>query len=277
MNASAKTNKLPNKQKTVLPPPPKRMFQQDNNATGQAVCSVHGHYTPFFLSHPICPQCAVLEVERQNAAHEKKLFEQREAARFVAACFPQRHMESGFKNYEQNLAGQQYALSQAIKFASWLQSGKQGCLVLSGTTGTGKTHLAVSIAKNVMARVNHREPLFARFAYSKDIAEDILGAYKRDGDSERAAIRRYVEPDLLIVDDYGLDDQRESQVQAVHKILYARYDDEKSTILTSNFLPAVLAAKLGDRLWSRLSENGGVIECKWADQRSNKNSWAQAE
>ncbi|MFX9672976.1 ATP-binding protein, partial [Acinetobacter baumannii] len=84
--------------------------------------------------------------------------------------------------------------------------------------------------------------------------------------------------DLLIIDEYGLHD-REKRKEVVHKVLYARYDADKATMLISNFalndtkdrMGAIihgLISDLGDRLWSRF-QHGGLtqVECVWADTR----------
>ncbi len=59
---------------------------------------------------------------------------------------------------------------------------------------------------------------------------------------------RYSEYDLLTVDEYGLHD-REKRLELVHKVLYARYDEMKPTMLISNLTLAKLQEDLGDRLW----------------------------
>ena len=62
-------------------------------------------------------------------------------------------------------------------------------------------------------------------------------------------------------------------MQLVHKVLYARYD-EKPTVLISNMTlestekAQGLKENLGDRLWSRFQHDGlTVVECDWDDLR----------
>ena len=71
----------------------------------------------------------------------------------------------------------------------------------------------------------------------------------------------------MILDEYGLHD-RDKRLELVHKVLYARYDAMKPTMLISNFTLAELQKDLGDRLWSRFQQGGlTVVECNWGDQR----------
>ena len=73
---------------------------------------------------------------------------------------------------------------------------------------------------------------------------------------------------LLVIDEYGLHDRHEKRLEMVHKVLYNRYDNMKSTLLISNFTLQNIQRDLGARLWSRLHENSLIIvPCYWADQR----------
>ena len=106
------------------------------------------------------------------------------------------------------------------------------------------------------------------------MANDIADAYKRNDDNEKNSILRYVDTDLLILDEYGLHDRHENRprlLEMVHKVLYARYDAMKPTMLISNMSLAQLKTDLGDRLWSRFQDGGlTVVECNWADARAGE-------
>lgn len=259
-------------------PAPKRMFVADlTDKSHPQHCVVHGEYFPLIGAPVMCPSCAVIQAELAEAAHHQALFNAREKARHAAAGVLSRHAHCGFVNYTQDLPGQRVALAAAKAYTKRVQSGQTGCLIMVGSTGTGKTHLSVSIIRNLMARKKDKEPLFARYATSADIANDILGAWIRErakeGDNEKATLQRYVDPDVLVIDEVGLDDQRENQINAIHRVLTARYDAQKSTVVVSNLTTAKLQELMGDRLWSRLGENGAVVECNWADQRMASKGW----
>ena len=85
--------------------------------------------------------------------------------------------------------------------------------------------------------------------------------------SEQSVIYDFTQYDLLILDEYGLHD-RDKRLELVHKVLYSRYDDGKSTMLISNMTLDQLRSDLGDRLWSRFQHGGlSVVECSWMDGR----------
>lgn len=233
-----------------------------------AHCPKHGAYKPVIASHPVCPTCAQIYTAEDHANRAVREFEAREAARNRAAGVPPRYDHAGFKNFRADLPEQLAALKSCVDYAKRVRNGSHGCLMLSGSTGTGKTHLSIATLRNVMARQHAGQSArFAKYITSQAMADLILSAYKRHDDSEFATVCRLVDHDLLILDEYGLDDQRDAQVQAVHRVLYARYDACKPTMLISNATPEQLKVMLGDRLWSRLNEQGQVVVFNWVDQR----------
>lgn len=211
----------------------------------------------------ICGTCAKNFVAQSQAEHKDQVNQLVRQKHFAGAMLPSRHAESGFKNYQVNNNGQQIAKKQCSSFAKDLGQGICKNLIMVGRTGTGKTHLSCAVARNVLNKQK-----YVRYITSEDMANDIAGAWKRADDSEASVIYRYVEYDLLILDEYGLHDRFENRLQLVHKVLYARYDEGKPTMLISNFTLEELEKDLGDRLWSRFQHDGLiVVECNWADQR----------
>ncbi len=86
--------------------------------------------------------------------------------------------------------------------------------------------------------------------------------------SEKEVIDHFSSFDLLVIDEYGLHDRHEKRLEMVHKVLYSRYDNMKSTLLISNFTVQNMQRDLGVRLWSRLHENHLiVVPCYWDDRR----------
>lgn len=91
--------------------------------------------------------------------------------------------------------------------------------------------------------------LTTRYITSEEIASRIMQAWDKDAKdkSEESVINVFAQYDLLIIDEYGLHD-REKRAELVHKVLYARYDQNKPTMLISNFTLKKLKNDLGDRL-----------------------------
>ncbi|WP_180167846.1 ATP-binding protein [Acinetobacter sp. YH12035] len=222
-----------------------------------------------------CPQCSVEFHADQLAKAQAEVDRIVREKHFAGAMLPERHAESGFRNYFIQHEGHSNALNQVVAFAKNMVSGHKNNLVMVGPTGTGKTHLSCATARTLLNKGKH-----ARYITSEDLAQKIMDAWdKKIADvTEKSVIHEFTQYDLLILDEYGLHD-RDKRRELVHKVLYARYDRMKPTMLISNMtlhdttdekgnVVKGLISDLGDRLWSRFQQGGlTIVECNWADQR----------
>lgn len=228
----------------------------------QEICNKHQVAMVQAGPYHKCPKCAVefLDEEKQKAQAEVDRMVREK--HFAGAMLPDRHAESGFKNYNVQHAGQQNALRQTVSYSQNILDGNKNNLVMVGPTGTGKTHLSCATAKTLLKKGKH-----ARYITSEDLAQRIMNAWEQPDATEKSVIYDFTQYDLLILDEYGLHD-RDKRRELVHKVLYARYDRMKPTMLISNLTLEELQKDLGDRLWSRFQQGGlTIVECNWADQR----------
>lgn len=240
-----------------------------NNLTGfkpepsEMFCQIHNERMVKVLGRDTCKTCAREFLRKSEAEHAQELLASTRKKRVNAAMIPARHASCGFKNYVANTQAQQYAVGQCKKFSGDFVKGQAGNMIMTGRTGTGKTHLACAMIRNILHLGG-----FARYITSEDMANSIANAWTQPDSSESTEIYRFTEYDLLIVDEYGLHDQHENRLKLVHKVLYSRYDAKKPTIVISNFTTDELSKNLGDRLWSRFQHDGlTVVECNWQDSR----------
>lgn len=230
----------------------------------QAICLKHKIAKVQAGPEQICPKCAIEHVQTANANRQSEVDRNVCKQHIAGAMLPQRHQRSAFLNYITRTRGQADALQQCVNYTQQIKQTMKGNLIMVGTTGTGKTHLACGTAKTLL-----KQGLKARYITSEEIAQRIMTAWNLDtkDQSEESVIYEFAQYDLLIVDEYGLHD-RDKRTALVHKVLTERYDCNKPTMLISNFTLDDLKEDLGDRLWSRFQHDGlVVVECNWADQR----------
>lgn len=136
-------------------------------------------------------------------------------------------------------------------------------MILIGSVGTGKTHLAVHAG-----RVAVRERYSVLFTTLTDLLSDLRQTYRDGNELTEARIMELVgDVSLLILDDVAVEKQTDWTQDALYRIVNARYEDEKATIITANMNLEQLRERLGDRLVSRLYERSIVLDFTGADYR----------
>ena len=232
-------------------------------------CQLHQAQMVSFRGKSFCKQCSTEALNKAQAEHHNAVNAMVREKHFQGAKLPTRHANSGFKEYLVANSGQQNAKTQCVTFVKDFTKGIKRNLIMIGRTGTGKTHLACAVARNILETQK-----YARYVTSEDMANEIANAWTKTDDNAVNAIFRFTDCDLLILDECGLHDRHENRprlLEMVHKVLYARYDAMKPTMLISNMSLVQLKTDLGDRLWSRFQDGGlTVVECNWADARVNQ-------
>ncbi|VXA58255.1 DNA replication protein [Acinetobacter proteolyticus] len=232
----------------------------------EQVCQTHKIRKVQAGPHQICPECAIEHVNESRKGDQARVDKMARMKRLDGAMMPERHNDSAFTNFKTNTQGQATALSECIAYAQALlnKCEKHANFIMVGSTGTGKTHLACATAKTLL-----KNGLFVRYITSEELAQRVMNAWDKDtkDQSEESVIYDICQYDLLILDEYGLHD-RDKRLEIIHRVLTARYDRKKPTMLISNFTMKQLKVDLGDRLWSRFQHDGlKTVECKWADAR----------
>ncbi|MBN0043096.1 ATP-binding protein [Streptomyces actuosus] len=150
-----------------------------------------------------------------------------------------------------------------------------GSLLITGTTGTGKTHQAYG-ALRLVAESGPRD-----FRMLATTAADMYGRL-RPGGSERTAedeLKRLCDIPLLLLDDLGSAKASEWTEEITYRLINGRYNQCLPTVFTSNLptraprdengrpIAPDLAAALGERIVSRLAEMTTVVPMTGDDLR----------
>jgi DNA replication protein DnaC len=152
-------------------------------------------------------------------------------------------------------------------------------LLLIGPIGTGKTHLAVGIIKELMASKGGA----CLFYDYRELLKEIQNSYNSSVHvTELEVLRPVFETEVLALDELGAVKPTEWVWDTVSLILNTRYNNNRTTIITTNFddKPAgtvagpraaareeTLGDRIGERMRSRLHEMCRVVHLNGEDFR----------
>jgi DNA replication protein DnaC len=210
------------------------------------------------------------------------------------ARIPKRYEHCELSNFDFDGSHRQLfpARMAACKFVEEYPIDSTG-LLLIGSIGVGKTHLAVGIIKELVLS----KGIACLFYDYRELLKQIQNSYN---DSVKATelevLRPVFETEVLVLDELGAVKPTEWVWDTVSLILNTRYNDNRTTIITTNFpnLPIrplrghvssrsreaaahavseeTLGDRIGERMLSRLHEMCRIIEMDGADYRRNVKS-----
>ncbi len=154
-------------------------------------------------------------------------------------------------------------LSRAKAFASEFSDSSAESLLFVGGTGLGKTHISSAIAKCVIEK---------GYSVSYDSAQNIISAFERErfGRDDKQDSQKYLNADLLIIDDLGAEIQSKSSVSYFYTLINTRLISSKPTIISTNLTPKELTAQYEERIVSRLFGEYSVFLFEGEDIRKVK-------
>lgn len=128
-------------------------------------------------------------------------------------------------------------------------------VLLLGTVGSGKTHLACAVANEVI-----KKGYSALYLTLNEAVLLMTESWKKSGESEIKILRRFCEPDLIILDEIGC--QRSSDVSSsiITAIYDALYREQKPVISLSNLTAEQVCKQLSPRVYDRITQGGVVFE-----------------
>jgi DNA replication protein DnaC len=166
-------------------------------------------------------------------------------------------------------------------------------LLLTGSIGVGKTHLAVAI---LQALVTERGATGLFYDY-RDLLKQVQNSYNSQvRETELEVLRPVFEAEVLVLDELGASKPTDWVWDTVAHILNTRYNDRRTTIITTNYPNAgplgtesgarasvresmreeTLGDRIGERMRSRLQEMCVVVEMQGEDfrQKAKRASFA---
>lgn len=175
---------------------------------------------------------------------------------------PERHRLADFDKLDYSNLDKVAGLKEMIDYfkRTPLNKVRKG-VYLQGDVGRGKTMLACAIFNNYLGQGT------LKFIVVDELIRRIKDAFNGGVEFD---ISRYMEADLLILDDLGAEKTTEFVEGEIYNVINYRYNKKLPTIITSNINWNDLPSKYemnGKRLASRISEMCGSFNLNGKDYR----------
>ena len=241
-------------------------------------CEIHGEQESKITlyngtwSPPYCKICLEEKKrkEQELEEQERKIEQERKRelvkqSNLISSQIPPRFLKASFDNYKTTTKEQGNAKKTCFDYASnfenKLETGTS--LVFVGTVGTGKTHLACSIAQEIM-----KKGYSALYVNTSKVIRKVRGTWDGGNEKEQEAMNYFINPDLLILDEIGLQYGSKAEKTILFEILNERYEQLKPTILISNLDINDLKEYVTEMVIDRMREGGGQkIVFNWESNR----------
>lgn len=138
------------------------------------------------------------------------------------------------------------------RFRQWRGGPAETFATLTGTTGSGKTHLAAA----TMRRWYEAGRTDARWVGVSRLFHNLRAAIPTGQTSQ--IVDRVVGCKLLVLDDLGTERVTDWVFDTLYTIVSSRYDAERPTVVTTNLTLSEIGQRLDARISSRLSEGLAV-------------------
>ncbi len=161
------------------------------------------------------------------------------------ARIPARYEHCEFSDFNTDFPGADGGLERAKLVAERFVSGYpvendgRGLLIV-GSVGVGKTHLAVAVLKDLL-----RKGVPGLFCDYRDLLKQVQNSYNPSVQTtEMQLLRPIFETEVVLLDELGAVKPTEWVWDTVSHVLNTRYNDKRTTMITTNFpdLPPVRAA-----------------------------------
>lgn len=249
------------------------------------------------ISRPSCPLCngtGYARIETDGAITMGRCRCQMLPDRihlFNQAAIPARYMNATFLSFAQTPDGRLKELDPSAiramgRTSQWVESfvpneANQG-LVLYGDVGRGKTHLLIATIRELIFR--HGVPV--RFIEFSRLLSSLKAGYS-EGRSDAELLSELAEIPVLAIDELGKGRLSDWELTIIDEVISRRYNGMGCTLATTNYVPGVpsgaappnlatskqitqtLGDRVGDRVYSRLTQVVDFLELAGRDHRTD--------
>lgn len=242
------------------------------------ICPTHGGFNSEsmefgerWMIKASCSKCLGEHHRRESgimARAQSHAKTQRLSEQMLKSGVSKRNLGKTFESFNADTQQKQAALNSCKFIAKSVSLGdKTPNLIMSGSVGTGKTHLASAIVAECVNKGKR-----VRLVRIIELLRALKGSWSKDAKQSEAEILEAVTNyDLLLLDEVGVQFESDTEKMFIFDIINGRYDNELPTVLISNMDLNGVTRVMGERVIDRLKEDGGsIVAMDWESYRSSK-------
>lgn len=181
------------------------------------------------------------EIEASRRARTASARAERLRARLEASNMPTEWHKRGLSAWLRRTPNEQAAYDAAVAFGRRIKHGERPSLYIAGPIGTGKTMLASSLSLDLI-----RLGCSVLWSNVGDVLRSLRATFSNN-ENEEAVIARYTAPPILVLDDLGKERPTEWASEQLFAIFNRRYEQGKTTVVTTNYGGPDLVKRLTPR------------------------------
>lgn len=246
-------------------------FEQYNNKQiSDKVCEVH-HVNFWKISTPIrgskernmqefCPECCQEQIDRQEQegidnSLNAEIYLKTYNVLMRDSTIPKELKEASFENFIAETTEEKQLLEFAKEQVKKYLDGMTGNTLFTGSTGIGKSHLSIAIAKAINEGYKSKgEPKSVLFVNLTEILRRVRESFNYTS-QEGYYSRMLKEADYLVLDDLGIkSDSANSKGKSAweEEFIFDILSNRDKTIITTNLSNSEIASMYSDRVASRV-------------------------
>ena len=247
-------------------------FEQYNNRKiSNKVCEIH-KVNYWKISTPIrgskersiqefCPECCQEQIDRQeqegvNNSLNAEIYLKTYNVLMRDSTIPRELKEASFENFIAETAEKKQLLAFAREQVDKYLDGMTGNTLFTGSTGIGKSHLSVAIAKAINEGYKAKgEPKSVLFVNLTEILRRVRESFNSPTSLEGHYSRMLKEVDYLVLDDLGIkSDNASNKGKSVweEEFIFDILSNRDKTIITTNLSSSEIASLYSERVASRV-------------------------
>ena len=218
----------------------------------------------------VCPECSakratarseLLRQERKAVERDRK---ERQIAGFLKASnIGARFQGMTFEDYRPVCADAAKVKAECECWAKSFDPRGGGFLVMLGRCGTGKNMLAAIVGQEVM-----RQGFSCLHTTVMKLVRRVKDSWRTREGTEEEVVRSFTVPDLLIIDEVGVQFESATEQLILTEIVNDRYEALRPTVLISNLTIKQLTEVIGERVVDRFYEgNSRLLAFTWQSYR----------